>query len=462
MTSKPSNRGPARPGKRAVGGNSGALLESLKRLYPGEIDLSLGRIERLLAALGNPEAALPPVIHVAGTNGKGSVIAFMRAMLEAAGKRVHTLTSPHLVRFHERIQLADPSGASAIDEDHLIDVLQRVEAANAEEPITLFEITTAAAFLAFAETPADYVLLETGLGGRLDATNVIDQPMLNVIMPVSIDHVRHLGSSLAEIAHEKAGILKPGVPCIVAPQDDEALKVIEARAAALSAPLLVAGREWHVYEQHGRLILQTADTFLDLPLPRLQGRHQIDNAGCALTAVRHCLGSEATLAVLQQGLEHAQWPARLERFDDGPLHAQVHPQTEIWLDGGHNPAAALALARSMAELEERVPRPLHLICGMMSNKDAAGFFEAFQGLCQWVGAVPVPGSTAAFAPEALAQLSQTAQIPAEAFSSLDEALAASRSISGDQPVRILIAGSLYLAGHVLEVQAGAADGLSPI
>lgn len=412
--------------------------------------------------MGNPEAALAPVIHVAGTNGKGSVIAFLQAILEAAGKRVHTLTSPHLIRFHERIQLSAPEGAKPIDEGYLIDILGRAEAANAEEPITIFEITTAAAFLAFADTPADFVLLETGLGGRLDATNVIAKPLASLITQVSIDHTRHLGSSLAEIAYEKAGIIKRDVPCIVAPQEDEALAVIEERAESLSAPLFVSGREWQAYEQHGRLIFQTAQEFLDLPMPRLQGRHQIDNAGCAIAAARICLQHEMTQDALAIGLETARWPARLDRLTRGPLVEAVHPQTEIWLDGGHNPAAAIALARAMAELEERVPRPLHLICAMMSNKDADGFFEPFQGLCQWVGSVPIPDNANAFQPGALADIAGKLEIPAEPFGSLDQALAASNAIAGDEPVRVLIAGSLYLAGHVLEQQARAAGNLPPV
>ena len=456
MTSTPAAKGSEPPSEPSQAPSSAELLADLKHLYPREIDLSLGRIERLLASLGHPEADLPPVIHVAGTNGKGSVIAFIRAIFEAAGKKVHSFTSPHLVEFHERIQLAGQNGAEPISDGELTDVLQRAAKANDGQPITYFEIITAAAFLAFTSRPADVTLLETGLGGRLDATNVIARPLLTVITPISIDHTAYLGSSLAEIAGEKAGIMKPDVTCVLAPQDDEALRVIEARADELGTPLLVAGREWDAHEQHGRLIYQTADELIDLPIPRLQGRHQIDNAGCAITAARACLGAEATQHALHEGLLSTTWPARLERLGPGRLYENVHPQTEIWLDGGHNAAAAIALARSMAELEERVPRPLHLICGMMASKDALAFFDAFQGLSQWAGTVPIEGNANAFSARDLAGQARTMLIPAEAAQSVPEALATSRAIAGDQPVRVLIAGSLYLAGHVLKLHSGVA------
>lgn len=456
MTS-PAAKGTTPPTEPLQTPSSAELLASLKQLFPREIDLSLDRIERLLTALNLPQADLPPVIHVAGTNGKGSVIAFIRAIFEAAGKRVHSFTSPHLIDFHERIQLAGEGGSQPISDDLLTDVLQRTAAANNGEAITYFEVITAAAFLAFNSQPADFALLETGLGGRLDATNVVKRPLLTIITPISIDHTSYLGSTLAEIAYEKAGILKPGVTCVVAPQDDEALGVIEARAEELGAPLLVAGREWDAHEQHGRLVYQTAGELLDLPMPRLPGRHQIDNAACALTAARVCLDGTATEHALHDGLLSATWPARLDRLGPGPLYEHVHPETEIWLDGGHNAAAAVALARTMAELEERVPRPLHLVCGMMASKDARAFFDAFQGLSQWAGTVPILENANAFSADDLAQEARAMLIPAEATGGIAEALATSRAIAGDQPVRILIAGSLYLAGHVLRQHAGAAN-----
>ena len=380
------------------------LLERLKALHPQSIDLSLGRIERLLAALGHPERRLPPVVHVAGTNGKGSLIAFVRAMAQALGKRVHVYTSPHLVNFHERIVLAGPDGAAPISEAMLVDCLARAEAANEGELITLFEITTAAAFLAFAETPADLLLLETGLGGRLDATNVVDKPLATSITPISIDHVSFLGNTLAAIAGEKAGILKPGVPCIVGRQEREALEVIEARAEEIGAPLHVFGRDFDVFEQHRRLIFQTASRLIDLPLPRLNGRHQIDNAGAAIATASVAFGDALTVGAIEQGLTHAEWPARLERLGEGALYGYVGEGTEIWLDGGHNAAGGQAIAHALAELDERVPRPVHLVFGMMETKDAHAFIAPFKGLVERVYTVPILEEANAFSAEALAEI----------------------------------------------------------
>ncbi len=428
--------------------SSADILARMERLYPDVIDLALDRVERLLEALGRPQDKLPGVIHVAGTNGKGSVIAFLKAMLEAAGKRVHVFTSPHLVRFHERISLAGPGGAEQIGEAALRDYLLRVEAANGSQPITFFEITTAAAFLAFSEIPADHVLLETGLGGRLDATNVVAKPALTVITPISRDHDRYLGSGIGGIAGEKAGILKAGVPCVVARQETQALDVIEARAGELDAPLLVHGQAWDAFEQHGRLIFQTGTELLDLPLPRLVGRHQIDNAGTALAAMRALAGEPAASAALSAGLKSAQWPARLQNLTGSALQAHVAKDSQIWLDGGHNISAAEALAHAMAEMEERAPQPLHLICGMMTGKDADGFFRHFDGLAQWAATVAVEGRDKAYGADELAVIARGAGLDAHAAGSLVQALEASR-MRADGPVRILICGSLYLAGQVL-------------
>lgn len=434
---------------------SAAILRRMERLFPKEISLELDRVLRLLNALGAPHKALPHVIHVAGTNGKGSVIAYLRAMLEEAGGRVHTFTSPHLVRFHERISLAGPDGARHIAEPILADLLARVEKANAKEPITFFEITTAAAFLAYAETPADWLLLETGLGGRLDATNVLDRPALSVIMPVSHDHGHYLGDTLAAIAAEKAGILKAGAPAVIARQETEALQAIEARAAEIGAPLVAQGRDWDAFEQHGRLIFQTGGELLDLPTPRLIGRHQIDNAGAAIAAMRALPGEPGSDAALAAGLQNASWPARLQRLTEGPLLAHVRRGSEILLDGGHNPAAGEALARAMADLEERLSRPLHIVCGMMGTKDAAGFLAPFAGLAEWVIAAPVPGRDAAHAPEAIAEAARAQGLNAATAGSVPEALEMSRGLHKGA-VRALICGSLYLAGDVLRLQDSAA------
>jgi len=430
------------------------LLEGLKALHPQSIDLSLGRIERLLAALGHPERKLAPVVHVAGTNGKGSLIAFVRAIAQSLGKRVHVYTSPHLVNFHERIVLAGPNGAEPISENRLIDCLVRAEAANSGALITLFEITTAAAFLAFAETPADLLLLETGLGGRLDATNVVEKPLATSITPISIDHVSFLGHTLASIAGEKAGILKPGVPCVVARQGEEALKVIEARAEEIGAPLHVFGRDFDVFEQHRRLIFQTASRLLDLPLPRLNGRHQIDNAGAAIATASVAFGDALTVDALEQGLTHAEWAARLERLsDDGALYQYVGDDTEIWLDGGHNAAGGQAIAHALAEFEERAPRTVHLIWGMMETKDAHAFITPFKGLVQRVYTVPIPEEANAFSADALAEIATSEGFDVTPTAGIVHALMQSKAALG-RPGRVLICGSLYLAGHVLRLHGG--------
>jgi dihydrofolate synthase / folylpolyglutamate synthase len=430
--------------------SSETLLERLKKLHPQSIDLSLGRIERLLAALGHPERRLPPVVHVAGTNGKGSYLAFTRAIAEALGKGVHVYTSPHLVNFHERIVLAGPHGSAPIAEDFLVDCLARAEAANGGELITLFEITTAAAFLAFSEVPADLLLLETGLGGRLDATNVVAKPLLTAITPISIDHVSFLGDTIAAIAGEKAGILKAGVPCVVGRQVQEAFEVIERRAEALGAPLHVAGRDFDMYEQHGHLIFQTPSRLLDLPLPRLNGRHQIDNAGAAIAGASILFGNALTTRALEYGLTHAEWPARLERLAVGGLHAYVADGTEIWLDGGHNAAGGQVIALALAELDERVPRPVHLVFGMMESKDAHAFIAPFKGLVERVYTVPIPDEPNAFSADALAEIVCAESFDAVATSSLPDALTRSQAAL-EGPGRVLICGSLYLAGHVLKL-----------
>lgn len=448
MTTLPHSAGRAQARPRTA--SSDTLLERLKKLHPQSIDLSLGRIERLLAALDHPEQKLPPVLHVAGTNGKGSFLAFTRAIAEALDKGVHVYTSPHLVHFHERIVLAGPHGSAPIGEDLLVDCLARAEAANGGELITLFEITTAAAFLAFAETPADLLLLETGLGGRLDASNVVAKPVLTAITPISIDHVSFLGDTLTEIAGEKAGILKPGVPCVVGRQEQEAFEVIERRAEQVGAPLHVAGRDFDMYEQHGSLVFQTATRLLDLPLPRLTGRHQIDNAGTAIAAASLLFGEALTTRALEHGLTHAEWPARLERLAVGGLHAYVTDGTELWLDGGHNAAGGKVIAHALAELDERVPRPVHLIFGMMDTKDAHAFIAPFKGLVERIYTVPIPDEPNAFDAEALAEIARAEGFDVVATASLPDALTRSQAaLQG--PGRVLICGSLYLAGLALKL-----------
>lgn len=436
---------------------SDTLLAEMMLLHPKLIDLSLGRVERLLGKLGHPEKKLPPVVHVAGTNGKGSVTAYLKAMIEAAGRRVHVYTSPHLVRFHERIVLAGKDGiARSIDEDALVDVLMRVRAVNDGDDITQFEITTAAAFLAFSETPADLVLLEVGLGGRLDATNVIANPALTVITPISMDHAEKLGPTLGKIAAEKAGILKRGATGIVSQQPDEVMDVIAARARKVGAPLVVWGQDFDAYEQSGRLVVQLNEELLDLPLPALAGRHQIVNAGTAVAAAVRLSRKLPTLgldeAAIERGLRTVEWPARMQRLTTGPLPALLGADAELWLDGGHNPAAGDMLADTLATFEEKAPKPVYLVVGMMGQKDALGFLAPFRGLVRGVYTVPIPGAhETPHSQEKLAEVAQSAGLQAIDRAGIVDALTTIAALQKG-PKRVLICGSLYLAGHVLTLQ----------
>ena len=427
---------------------SDQILKRLLELHPKRIDLSLGRLRRLLAALGNPQDRLAPVIHIAGTNGKGSTLACIRAMLEAAGKRVHVYTSPHLVRFHERIQLAARDGARPIDEAELARILTHCEKVNDGAAITFFEITTAAAFYAFSRHRADFVLLETGLGGRFDATNVITDPALTILSPISHDHHEFLGETLEKIAFEKAGILKPSVACVTGPQEEAVLRVIEERARAVNAPVLEHGRDWQVFEQHGRLVYQDSAGLLDLPLPILTGYHQIENAGLAIAALRALDPDGVEESHISAGLKAARWPGRLERLTHGPLVRLVRKETEIWLDGGHNPSAGHALAAAMAQFEERNARPLCLILGMMGNKDAAGFLGPFKGLASLVVTLKIPDEANAAPASALCRSAAREGLNCLPGATLPDALALCDQSTAQAP-RILIAGSLYLAGYVL-------------
>jgi dihydrofolate synthase/folylpolyglutamate synthase len=422
------------------------ILERLTALHPKRIDLSLGRMEHVLAALGQPERRLPPVIHVAGTNGKGSTVAFLRAMLEAAGKRVHVYTSPHLVRFNERIRL----GGELASDAELIDALAICEQANGGAPITVFEITTAAAFLLFAKHPADVLLLEVGLGGRLDATNVIDRPLASVITPVAIDHVDFLGDSIDKIAAEKAGIIKAGVPVIVAAQPRDALAVIERQAARLKAPLLVAGENWTATEERGRLVYQDEHGLIDLPAPRLYGRHQFENAGLAIATLRALPALKVPPSAYEAGMIRAEWPARMQRLTHGRLVELAPAGSEVWLDGGHNPDGGRAIAAALADLEDRVSRPLVIVAGMLATKDNVGFLRNFTGLARRLVTVPVPGQDKAVPAEDLAAMARVIGLPSTSRDSIDTALEAISKLDLEPPPRILITGSLYLAGEVLK------------
>ncbi|OYX44897.1 MAG: bifunctional folylpolyglutamate synthase/dihydrofolate synthase [Rhodobacterales bacterium 32-67-9] len=415
---------------------SDLILARMMALHPKIIDLTLDRVWRLLGALDHPERALPPVIHIAGTNGKGSTQAMIRAGLEAMGDTVHAYTSPHLARFHERIRLA----GELISEPHLTEILEECEVANGGIPITYFEITTCAAFLAFARTKADWTLLEVGLGGRLDATNVVDKPRLTILTPISIDHQQYLGDTLPEIAGEKAGILKRGVPCVVGPQEPAALEVIEAKAARLGCPLLVHGQHWHAFEERGRLIFQDESGLLDLPLPNLPGPHQIDNAGAALAALRHLGAGDAAC---EGAITKAYWPARMQRLTQGPL-VEAAGACELWLDGGHNPAGGQAVAATLARMPAK---PTHLILGMLNTKDIAGYLRPVAAEAQSLTAVSIPGEANTLSAEDTQAAAAKAGISA---GTADSVLAAVRAIAVKDPgARILICGSLYLAGGVL-------------
>ena len=405
-------------------------------LHPKVIDLTMDRVERLLAALGHPERRLPPVIHIAGTNGKGSTQAMIRAGLEAEGALVHAYTSPHLARFHERIRLA----GELISEPALTALLDECVVANGPEAITFFEITTCAAFLAFARVPADYTLLEVGLGGRLDATNVVEKPALTIITPVSIDHQQYLGETLPEIAGEKAGIIKRGVPVIVGPQELSGLEVIEARAARLGAPVLAFGQHWHVWEEAGRLVFQDENGLLDLPLPNLPGPFQVQNAGAALAALRALGKGEAACEAV---VTRAFWPARMQRLRVGPL-VNSAPQVELWLDGGHNPAGGAAVAATLARMPER---ETHLICGMLNTKDVRGYMQPLAPHVTRLHAVSIPGEANTLPAEVTAKAAQSAGMDAVTAGSVAEAL--TTIATANPEARVLICGSLYLAGGVL-------------
>jgi dihydrofolate synthase/folylpolyglutamate synthase len=438
--------------------SSDALIARFLALHPKSIDLSLGRIERLLEKLGHPERRLPPTLHVAGTNGKGSTIAFMRAILEAGGASVHVYTSPHLVRFHERIRLGRIGGGRFVDEERLAEVLRRCEVANGGDPITMFEITTAAALLLFAETPADVLLLEVGLGGRLDATNVVDAPAAAVVTAIGHDHAEYLGETLEGIAAEKAGIFKRRCPAVIAhqhhPQADAVLRDAAERAGAV--PILVGTQDFSAHEERGRLVYQDEAGLMDLPRPRLFGAHQIENAGTAIAAVRAAGFGDFEPAVYDAGLTHAEWPGRLQRLAKGRLPALAPPGAEIWLDGGHNPDGGRVLAAALGELEERSAAPVVLVVGMLGTKDAQSFLRNFVGVARELIAVPIPGQMAARPAEEVASLAHRVGLTNSTAPSVEAALASLHDYVWDRPPRVLICGSLYLAGEVL-----AANGTLP-
>ena len=421
------------------------------RLHPKGFDLSLGRITALLARLGDPHLNLPPVIHVAGTNGKGSTVAFTRAILEAAGLRVHVDTSPHLVNWHERYRLA----GTLVGDEELAATVEEVAAANDGQAITVFEILTAVAFLLFARHPADATLIEVGLGGRFDCTNVMEDVSVSVITPVSMDHEAFLGDTLGKIAFEKAGIIRKTTPVIVGLQQDDALDVIERQAAKMGAPVSVQGQDFSGSADQGRMVWQGEDRLIDLPRPRLFGAHQIDNAA---TAVAACLafasrnGVDLSDEAIANGIASADWPARMQRLTGGHLFDHAPAGADIWIDGGHNPAAGVALTEALLALDRRDPRPVHLVCGMLDTKDAAGFLAPLQRVVTSASAVTVRSSDAGLPADGLCRSMRDVGLDAQAAESLPDAL---MQATNEGP-RIIIAGSLYLAGEAL-----AANGTPP-
>jgi len=426
-------------------GATDIVLERLSKLHPKLIDLSLGRVWRLLDAVGHPERRLPPVVHVAGTNGKGSVIAYLRAMLEAAGRRVHVYTSPHLVRFHERIRLA----GDLIGETDLLQLLEDCERANGGEPITFFEITTCAAFLAFARTPADILLLEVGLGGIYDATNVLERPLLTVLTPISFDHMQHLGNTLTAIAGAKAGIMKQDVPAVIGPQPPEALAVFEARGGELRCPLSRHGREWRVRSEPASLVFGDAAGERHLPLPGLVGPHQVDNAGTALACLPYLRDFAIAEAAVRRGLVEVEWPARMQRLTRGPLVELLPAGWELWLDGCHNADGGRAAAGVAAMWAAQQPAlPLHLVFGSLSTHDPVGILQPLAPHAGAVRTVTIPGEHKTLTAEQSAAAARDAAIPAVAAASVRAAIA--DIVAGPRrPARVLICGSLYLAGTVL-------------
>ena len=417
-----------------------AILKRLLALHPKLIDLKLDRELRLLDRIGNPQDHLPPVIHIAGTNGKGSTLAYLRAFLEAAGKKVHVMTSPHLVRFNERIRLA----GKLVSTRRLNQALELCEEANGGEPITFFEITTAAAFKLFSEVKADYLLLETGMGGRFDASNVVKHPLGTIIAPVDYDHQNFLGDKLSGIAMEKAGILKRGAKAVFAHQRDEGRAVLVREAARLGITPLIAGEDFDGRAEDGRLVYHDEQGLLDLPPPALAGPHQFDNAALAIAAARH-FGLPVTEANIAEGLRAVQWPARLQPVK-GTLLGLLPEGSELWLDGGHNAHGAAALSLALQEMQAKRPMPMRLIMGLMNTRKPSEFLAPFAGMVEHVYALTIPGEPNAHPAAEIVAQAQAAGFEATAETSILNALAAAAKHG---PARVVFAGSLYLAGHVL-------------
>jgi dihydrofolate synthase/folylpolyglutamate synthase len=428
-----------------------AAVNRLLAIHPKGFDLSLDRVLGLLDKLGNPHLKIPPVFHVAGTNGKGSTTAFLRAILEAANKTVHVHTSPHLVNWHERYRLGDSAGGKFVSDHVLEQAIIRAETANGGKPITVFEIMSAVGFLLFSEYPADYCVIEVGLGGRFDATNVLQNPAACLITPVGLDHEAYLGNTLSKIAFEKAGIIKPSAPVFVGLQDDEALTVIEQKAANCRSAIKVARQDFDFYKQAGRFVFQDDMGLLDLPMPRLLGDHQLANAALAIAACRAVLPNLLE-SVYEIAMETVSWPGRFERLSEGKLQQYLPPKNNIrvWIDGGHNPHAGKAISDELRKPEYDDQGPLTMIVGMLTTKEPDGFFKNFSGLAERVIAIPVSQSEAGFDPAVLASAAEKAGLVANTASSIEKALGMINSNDNSVSQRVLICGSLYLVGEVLQ------------
>ena len=434
---------------RAVVDAAEEQINALMKIHPKGYDLSLHRISKLLEKLGNPQDKMPPVIHVAGTNGKGSTIAFIRAILEAAGLGVHVHTSPHLVSWHERYRMAKAGGGQLVEDAVLAEAIARVAKVNDGQPITVFEVLSAVTFLLFSEWSADVCLIEVGLGGRFDATNVMSKTDISIITPISIDHESLLGSTIGKIAFEKAGIIKPNTPVIVGPQEDEALEVIEKQAAGQRAPVFNYGQSFSAMSENGKMVYQDDVTLLDLDMPALPGLHQISNAATAIAAARQFADKhqfELTPAMIDMGLKSVKWPGRMQRLKTGHLFDFAPKGCEIWLDGGHNPGAAKMISEFLNTLSNKDSKPVTLICGMLNTKDPTGYFEMLEEVVDHVITVPVATSEAGIAPKELAEAAKTSGFKAGEAASL---IAALEQVKSKKPQRILIAGTLYLVGQAL-------------
>ncbi|WP_341760174.1 folylpolyglutamate synthase/dihydrofolate synthase family protein [Candidatus Endowatersipora endosymbiont of Watersipora subatra] len=428
-------------------------IETLMYAHPKGYDLNLQRISVLLEKLGNPQERIPPVIHVAGTNGKGSTIAFMRSILEANGLAVHVHTSPHIFSWHERYRIGQYKGKGKfVDDEKLSIAIDKVAAANGNQNITVFEILVAVMFILFSENPADVSLVEVGLGGRLDATNVIHNPAITVITPISFDHEALLGEKLSEIAFSKAGIIKNNVPVIVSAQKDEVIKIIEQQASYRLAPIQIMNQNYLGLEKNGQLIYQDKKEFLSLPLPRMYGSHQISNATVAISAVRalsHKVGFSLTQKALERGILEAEWLGRMQRIKQGPLINMFPQGSEVWLDGGHNPGAAKVIADFMKELEKKERKKLILICGMLKTKDASGYFNEFKCLAKEVLTVSIKSRTSSYNAEELSRIAYKCGLKTLPFPSLYDAMLFIKNHTKREKSRILICGSLYLVNNTM-------------